>query len=234
MPAYNRRKSTEIEEIDRWNDVVGWLAHPDEVGERASHAIKGDDGVWLIDPVDGPGVDELVAELGDVVGIAVLSNHHARDAGRIATRHGATVHIPQWMGRVPDRVDAPVRRDEAILGESGFDTIRVEPLSLYQGAILYRESDGTLIVPDLLSSGSGYPVGDERIGLMLGLRPFPPKQLFEGCDPDRILFGHGRGVFEDAGMALEEALTGARRRFPRALIENLHTNLRLFVAAMRE
>lgn len=234
MPTYERGRSTGFEEIDRWSGGVGWIAHPDEEGERASHAIVGDDGVWIIDPVDAPGIDEMVAEFGDVVGVVVLSSYHARDAGQIAARHGVSVHVPQWMDRIPERVDSPVEVADDVLRDAGFETFHVEPLSLYQEAIAYREADGTLVVPDLLSSGSGYPVGGERIGLMLGLRPFPPRDLFEGVEPQRILFGHGEGVFRDAAEALDTALVGARKRFPRALAANLQTNLRLFVAAMKE
>lgn len=234
MPTYERGRSTGFKEIDRWNGGVGWIAYPEEEGERASHAIVGEDGVWIIDPLDAPGIDDLVAEYGDVAGVAVLSSYHARDAGQIARRHGVSVYIPRWMNRIPERVDAPIELEDNVLGDAGFKTLHVEPLTLYQEAIAYREADGTLIVPDLLSSGTGYPVGDERIGLMIGLRPFPPRDLFAGVEPERILFGHGEGVFQDAEEALDTALAGARKRFPRALAENLRTNLRLFMAAMKE
>jgi hypothetical protein len=234
MPAYERSSATEVREIDRWGEGVGWIAHPNEDGERASHALKAGDGVWVIDPVDAPGVDGLVEEFGDVAGVVVLSSHHARDAGTIATRHDVAVHIPRWMDRITERVDAPIEREETVLGSLGFDVTRVEPLSLYQGAIAYRDTDGTLIVPDLLSSGSAYPVGNERIGVMLGARLFPPRDTFDGLEPERILFGHGEGVFEDATTALNDALTGARKRFPQALVRNLGTNLRLFAAAMND
>jgi hypothetical protein len=234
MPAYDRTSATGFKEIDRWDEGVGWIAHPEEDGERASHALKGDDGVWIIDPVDAPGIDELVGEFGDVAGVAVLSSHHARDAGAIATRHDVAVHIPQWMDRVSERVDAPIRREKTPLSNLGFEIIRVEPLSIYQGTIAYRDADGTLIVPDLLSSGSAYPVGDERIGVMLGVRLFPPRDTFDGLEPNRILFGHGEGVFESATPALEAALDGARKRYPQALLRNFGTNLRLLVAAIRE
>lgn len=210
------------------------MAHPNEDGERASHALKGNDGVWVIDPVDAPGVDELLNEFGDVAGVVVLSSHHARDAGTIAARHDVAVHIPRWMDRVTARVDAPIEHEETVLDDLGFDITRVEPLSLYQGAIAYRETDGTLIVPDLLSSGSAYPVSDERIGVMLGVRSFPPRSTFDGLEPERILFGHGEGVFEDATAALNDALDGARKRYPQALVGNLGTNLRLFIASMKD
>lgn len=233
MSVYERSSATNPRVIDRWDDGVGWLAHPREKGMRASHAIRADDGVWVIDPVDAPGVDELLDDLGDVAGVAVLCSHHARDAGTVATRHDVAVHVPRWMDRVAERVDAPVERFDATFGDSRFEIRRFEPLSLWQEAVAYREDDGTLVVPDLLASGPGYTVGDERVGVVLSHRLFPPRALDE-LEPERILFGHGEGVFEDASQALDDALAGSRRRFPRALIGQLGTNVRLFVAAMRD
>jgi len=232
MPVYERAPATDPAVIDRWEGGVGWLAHPDEEGLRASHAVATDDGVWVLDPLDAPGLDELLAVLGDVAGVAVLCSHHARDAGAVANRHDVAVHVPQWMDRVAGRVDAPVVRYEDSFGASGFEITRVEPLSLWQEAIAYRPADGTLVVPDLLGSGPGYTVRDERVGVVLSHRPVPPRDALGDLDPERILFGHGRGVLEDASDALDDALAGARRRFPRALLGTLGTNLRLFRAAM--
>ncbi len=47
------------------------------------------------------------------------------------------------MDYIPDHVDAPLVREETVLDPLGFDITRVEPLSLYQEAIAYRETDGT-------------------------------------------------------------------------------------------
>ena len=234
MPAYERTDSTGHQVIDRWRDGVGWLAHPDEDGRRASHAIAGDDGVWLFDPLDAPGVDELIAELGDVAGVAVLSSYHARDASAFAARHDVAMHVPRWMDRVADRVDAPVERYDASIGRSGFRVRRFEPLSMWAEAVAYRADDGTLVVPDLLGSAPGYTVADERVGVVLSHRLFPPRNALDDLDPERILFGHGDGVFEDASAALADALDGARRRFPRALVVQFGTNLRLLLAAMTD
>ncbi|MFB6297218.1 MAG: hypothetical protein ABEH56_01725, partial [Salinirussus sp.] len=76
--------------------------------------------------------------------------------------------------------------------------------------------------------------GNERVGLVLSHRLFPPRDRLGDLDPERILFGHGEGVFADAGAALDTALSGARKRFPRALVTQLGTNLRLLIAAMNE
>src|SRR6056297_3072434 len=98
-------------EFTRHDDVLEWLAHPEEGGRRASHAIRGDDGVWIVDPLDAAGLDEELDRLGEVAGVAVLANYHARDAGEIAARHDLPVHVPSRFQRVAERIDAaPVER----------------------------------------------------------------------------------------------------------------------------
>jgi len=64
----------DLHEIDRFDRGVGWIAYPGEAMERASHAIavpneeSETDDVWVFDPVDAPGVDDLLADLGRSVG----------------------------------------------------------------------------------------------------------------------------------------------------------------------
>lgn len=234
MPVYERSPATECRVVDSWDGGISWLAHPSEEGMRTSHAIRAADGVWLIDPLDAPDLDARLEEVGDVVGVAVLCSHHARDAGVVANRHDVAVHAPRWMGRIAERVDAPIERFETTFGDSGFRIHRFEPLSMWQEAVAYREDDGTLIIPDLLASGPGYTVGDERIGVVLSHRLFPPKKTLGELEPERILFGHGTGVFEDANATLDDTLDNARKRFPRAFVGQFGTNLRLLLASMKE
>ncbi|RRJ30274.1 hypothetical protein [Halocatena pleomorpha] len=229
---YHRYDSGFYREIDRWKRGVGWVAHPEEGGARASHAVVGNDGdVWVVDPLDAPGVDALLSEFGTVAGVAVLSNYHARDAGVVATRHDVPVYLPQWMDRVAERVDAPTERYAQTLGGSGFVVHRCSPLPGWQEGIAYRQSDRTLYVPDVLGTGADWTVGSERIALFLLARLFPPSVLGQFA-PDRILVGHGEGVFENASAALDAALTGARRRFPAALRSSGVDQLRALVRAL--
>lgn len=235
MAMYSRDGSRELEVIDEWGRGVGWLAYPDEDGERASHAVVGEEGgVWVIDPIDAPGVDELLADLGEVVGIAVLSNYHARDAGAIAERHGVSVYLPQWMDRVEDRIDhedVPIKRYTGQLGDSGF---RIQQCSLGLGtqeAVAYRPSDSTIYIADMLGTLPFATVGEERIGVYLTMRLFPPHETFGEYTPERIIVGHGPGILEDADVALTDALDGARRGFPRALLSS-RKQIRAGVAAL--
>lgn len=230
---YRRDASDDFRTIDRWESGVGWLAHPQEEGMRTSHAIVGEDGgVWVIDPLDAPDVEESLSALGEVVGVAVLSNYHARDAGVFASRYDVPVSLPQGMDRVADRVETPIERYTQTLGTSGFSIHRCRPLPGWDEAIAYRESDGTLYVPDVLSTALDATVGEERIALYLFARLFPPDVLGQ-FSPERILVGHGEGIFEDATAALEEALSGSRRRFPAALRSSGIKQLRGLVDAFR-
>lgn len=237
---YERTASDGIDVVDRWQDGVGWMAHPGEDAERASHAIAGRDGVWVFDPLDGPGVDDLLADLGSVAGVAVLSKHHSRDADVFADRYGVPVHVPAWMDGVADRVDAPVERYDAPPGEwvdladSGISVRTVDPTTAWREMVAYRRADGTLRVPDMLSSVPAMTVRDERLGCYLLHRLAPPRAAFADVDPDRIVFGHGEGVTEDAAAALDAALADARRNFPFALVSQAPTQVRGVLAALRE
>ena len=53
---YDREDSNGYRVVDEWADGVGWQAHPEEGGLRTSHAIHTAEGVWLLDPLDAPGV----------------------------------------------------------------------------------------------------------------------------------------------------------------------------------
>ena len=116
MPAKVTERATDHEEIDRFDGGVGWMAHPEETMERASHALATAAGVWLVDPVDADGVGDLIEPLGDVAGVVVLSNHHARDAAVLADRYGVSVTLPEPMTGVAGDVDAPV--DRLVVGDT--------------------------------------------------------------------------------------------------------------------
>jgi len=231
--VYDRRPPDDFTVVDRWADGFGWQAHPDEPAARTSHAIRdAKGGVWLVDPLDAPGLDDRIADLGPVAGVAVLSNWHTRDAGVLAERHGVPVSIPSWMDRVPNLVDAPIERFDPTSGPAGFRVERVGPLPGWREAAAYRERDGTLYTPDLLTTAR--LVGEERVGLTLAARPFPPRALLADLDPERILVGHGHGVFADADAALADCLAAARRRLPRATVAHGPDYVAGVLGAVRE
>ncbi|RLM62382.1 hypothetical protein DVK07_19280, partial [Halorubrum sp. Atlit-26R] len=98
--------------------------------------------------------------------------------------------------------------------------------------VVYRGSDETLYVPDVLGTAPLFTVGEERLGMYLLCRFRPPQAVFEELSPQRILVGHGRGIFEKASPALRTALDGARHRLPAALRSNGWGQIRGLTAAL--
>ncbi|MFB6300034.1 MAG: hypothetical protein ABEH65_07215 [Halobacteriales archaeon] len=234
-PAKVTGSATDYREIDRWTDGVGWIAHPEEIMRRASHALRTDEGVWIVDPVDAAGVEELIAEFGEVAGIVILSNQHRRDADVFADRYNVPVFLPAPMEDVAAELDAPIEWIEPgdQLGE--YELIEVA-ISTVLGADWFEYSlyDGeTLLVGESLGTAPYLRVDDERLGVMLLRRLDPPRDTLGDLTPERVLGGHGAGVQEDAAAALEDALTNSRRHFPRALVENGLSQLRTVLAAIR-
>ena len=168
------------------------------------------------------------------------SSFHARDADEFATRYDVPVCLPRWMDRPTDELDAPVERYDAPagewsdVGESGFLVRTVDSPVVWREAVAYRPADGTLRVPDLLSPLPAFRVGDERLSCYFLHRLFPPRGTFADVEPDRILFGHGEAVTEDATAALESTLADSRRHLPRALVFQAPHQLRAAVSVLRD
>jgi hypothetical protein len=232
MPAKITEYATEYEEIDRWEGGVGWIAHPDETMRRASHALKTDDGVWLVDPLDAEGIDELIAEYGEVAGVVLLSNYHTRDAEVFAERYSVNVYIPEGMEGIEEDIDAPV--EQLAVGDTlgGYELLEIARRgSLWQEYALY---DGeTLVVSESVGTAPYFCVGGERLGVPPLVRLTPPRETLGDIQPDRVLTGHGAGIDENAAEALEDALSNSRRRLPRALLSHGTKQIRTLTAAIR-
>ncbi|WP_425499729.1 hypothetical protein [Halorarum halobium] len=218
---------TDLQEIDEFDGGVGWLAYPAESMRRASHALSVDGEIWVLDPVDAPGVDELLADLeGDVAGTVVCLDRHGRDAAAVARRHDVPVHVPDWMTGVASELDAPVERFGSELG--GLTAIRVRDSSIppWQEVALADEDRGTLYVPEALGTGSYFLANDERLGVHPMLRLIPPRRALGGRSPERVLVGHGAGVHERASEALETALRRSRGNAPRLYLGTIASLIR--------
>jgi hypothetical protein len=219
MPVRDDTPASDYAEIDRFDGGVGWLAHPDEKMQRASHAFATDAGVFLIDPLDAPGIDDLVAEFGNVAGVVVLLDRHGRDAGELARRHDVPVYLPQ---DVDANIDAPTERLDGRLPGTDYELRRVTDFPGWHEAALW---DGeTLVVPEAVGTADYFRAGSEALGVHPMLRVTPPRSL-GNLSPERVLVGHGAGVSEDAAGALRSCLRNSRRRAPKAYLGALKSFL---------
>lgn len=221
MPLKQSGRATDVRAVDRFDGGVGWIAHPDEAMQRASHALAvpsedGDeDDVWVVDPVDGDGVDDLLDDLGTVTGVVVLMDRHSRDATALADRYDVPIYVPSY---VDPGIDAPTQPLGDTLPGTDFRVVRTVDWPIWDEAALY---DGeTLVVGDLVGTVDYFLAGGERVGVHPMLRISPPKALRQ-FTPERILTGHGEGVMSDGARALEAAVDGARRRAPKVWLKGV-------------
>jgi len=141
MPTKGSGETPEWQEIDRFDGGMGWIAYPDETMQRASHALvanddSGEADVWLVDPVDVPDLDSLLADLGTVRGVVLLLDRHRRDGAAIANRHDVSVWLPRFFDGVAEDLDAPVERFRHDLADSGFTVHEVVDNRFWQEAFL--------------------------------------------------------------------------------------------------
>ncbi|MFB6141237.1 MAG: hypothetical protein ABEJ26_12480 [Halosimplex sp.] len=214
MPMKGSGRSSSWREIDRFEGGTGWIAYPDEEMQRASHALVSDGDVWLVDPVDCDGLDEMLAEYGTVRGVVVLLNRHERDAETLARRHEVPVYVPEWLDDVRRDVSAPVEPIRRSLADSGYDLHKLVDNRVWKEGVLYDEDSETLVVAEAVGTAAFMRTSDERLGVHPALRLKPPTALGR-YSPERVLVDHGEGVMTGAADALADALSGSRKRTPR-------------------
>ena len=182
--------------VDEFGGGFGWLV--DELRGRTGHALVVDGGVWLVDPVDVPGLHERVGAAGEPRGVIQLLDRHNRDAAELASGFGVP-HV-----RVP--LDARA---------TPFSFVPVVDLPRWREVALWWGERRVLVVADALGTLAYFRAPGERLGVYPWLRVKPPVTL-AAVRPERILCGHGEGVHEDAAAALQRALATSRRRLPGA------------------
>ena len=179
---------------DEFDGGFGWIA--DEFMERCSHALVEDGRVWVIDAVDGDGVEERIRAAGTPAGVVQLLDRHNRDCAALAARLGVRHHV------VPNGSLGP------------FACIAVKKSHSWNEIALWWPDRRVLVCADALGSAQYFRAGDERLAVHPLLRVRPPRPQLGALQPQIILCGHGEGVLEDVGVALREALSTSRRRIP--------------------
>jgi hypothetical protein len=185
---------------DAFDGGFGWIVE-DEFMERCSHALVTDGRVWLIDPVDGKGVEERVREAGEPAGVLQLLDRHNRDAGALAGRLGVPHHF------------VPVERIDG----APFDFLIVRKGRKWKEVALWWPERRVLVWADALGTARYFRAGGERLGVHPLLRPVPPRRQLGNVQPETVLCGHGEGILSGAEPVFQEALSTARRRIPAAL-----------------
>ncbi len=174
-----------------------WVA--DEPMQRAFHALADDGRFWLVDPLDGPHLDATAA-LGEPAGVLQLLDRHDRDCAAIAARLG----VPHL--KVPDSVPG-----------SPFEAIAALRVPRWQETALWWPARKALVVAEILAANPMHTGGDQRVGVHLFLRAWPPGHL-RSYRPEHLLLSHGPGIHgPEAATDLEAAYARARRDLPRVL-----------------
>ncbi len=167
---------------------------------RTSHALVTDGRVWIVDPIEGNGVDERIRALGKPAGVVQLLNRHARDSGAFAARFGVPLLV------VP-----------ASLPGTPFDVRPVVRNRLWQEVALWWPERRVLACGDVLGTIPFFRAGAEPVGVHPILRLRPPRSL-RGLGVEHLFVGHGDGLHGNGTAAsVDEALACARARIPRWL-----------------
>ena len=181
--------------VDEADGVLGWIEGARM--RRTSHALAAAGRVWIVDPIEGDGVDERIRALGEPAGVIQLLDRHERDCAAFAARFGVPLHIvPRSLPGTPFELRPVVR------------------LRFWREVALWWPERRILVCADVLGTVPFFRAGDEPIGMHPLLRLWPPRGL-RGLDVRHALVGHGEGVTDSA--AVERALAEARRRLPRWL-----------------
>lgn len=211
-----------------------WIAHPEEGMRRASHALAVDGDVWLVEPVDAVGLDEMVADLGTVAGVVVLADYHRRDAATVARRLDVPVVLPPTVEDLESGIESEVSPFEGALAAAGFEALPLYGGRPWSEAALFHPPSGTLVATEALVTAPDLTAPNERLAVSPYARLVPPRGPLSGLDVDRVLVGHGEPILEDADAALRAALEDAERGAPRAIVGNLPYLVRAVSVALRD
>jgi hypothetical protein len=202
----NAAAGLEVVSIDACDALV-WIADR-RAPRRASTAIRLADGCLLVDPVDAPGLDDVLRPLGPVTGVCMLLDRHRRDCRKLAERHGCPLLVPSTLAGSGEPLVIPGIQERAILAVPGWNE-----------SCLWLPARRLLVCAEVVGTAPWYLAGDEPLGVQPLLRIRPPRGALGGLDPLAIAVGHGAPVLVDASQALERAIATARRNLPAAWLQ---------------
>ena len=194
---------TEVRFCDELGWGFGWIAAEPAFMERCSHALRVDGQVWLVDAIDGDGVEERVRSLGEPAGVIQLLDRHNRGCAAVAAR----MQVPHHEVPLEPIPGAP------------FEFVPVVGRVWWREAALWWPERRVLVTGDSLGTVQHYfALGGEQIGVHPLLRLTPPRALAR-YEPEHVLVGHGAGVHHGAAAAVRDTIEHSRRRAPRLPLE---------------
>ncbi len=209
MATYAGMPATKITFCDETSFGFGWIAGEPAHLQRASHALAADGRVWLVDPVDGEGVEERVRALGEPAAVLQLLDRHPRDCALLAERLGVP-HLRLPFAGVPG---------------SPFEALKVLSVPGWREVALWWGAERVLVCAEALGTVPYFRASDEPLGVHPFLRLYQPRALRDLAKclaPGHVLCGHGEGIHgESAAPALVQAVQGARGATPRWLRSQL-------------
>jgi hypothetical protein len=176
---------------------AGWIAAEPPFMRRASHALAHEGSVWLIDPVDGEGLDAILEPLGTVRAVVQLLDRHERDCAVLAARHG----VPHLVTPTSAVAGAP------------FEVVPVVHRRWWHESALWWPGPNVLVVAEALGTAPYYRAPGTQVGVHAMLRLFPPRGLAR-FPADVLLPGHGEPLEGDAHADIRRALEDSRRDIP--------------------
>lgn len=177
----------------------GWYLRGDTL-PRTSHALVHEGAVWLVDPIEAPGVGERVRALGEPRGVIQLLDRHARDGAAWALQLGVPLHVVPF----------------AAIAGAPFELLPLVRSRFWRECALWWPERRVLVAADALGTLPYFRAGGEPIGVHPLLRLRPPRTLAR-LDPEHVLVGHGAGLHgPETAAAVRQAVATARRRLPRA------------------
>ncbi len=178
--------------------AFGWLHPEPDWMARAGHAVLAGGGVWVIDPIDGDGVDERIRALGEPAGVVRLLDRHPRDCEAFAARLGVPLHCEPFDG----------------VRGAPFEVVPVLRMRGWHEVALWFGAERTLVCADALANAPGYRAPGERVGVHPFLRIRPPRRL-TGYPAEHVLLGHGPGLHgQECVPAVRRAMDTAWRQAP--------------------
>jgi hypothetical protein len=190
-----------VRTCDAGDTGFGWIADDPPWLERTSHALAVGGEVWLVDPVDFPGLDERVYGLGRPRGVLQLLNRHERDGAAIARRLGVSLSV-----------------NPTALPETPFEVVPIPATPGWRETALWWPERRTLVVAEAVGTARHYLAPGRALGVHPLLRIVHPPRALLAFDAAHLLVGHGAGLHEDVPERLRHAVLHARREIPRLLL----------------